>query len=374
MFCTFLQSILLGNRYTSFLKLFTFKKGKPMPATINDVAREAGVSKSTVSKVLNNWSTISPATIARVNQAIEELNYTPNSRAVSFARRSTKNIIYLTNLAKNSAYQNPHMFDIMCGVHHTLNENNFALTLVDTSEEAYPGERACKEIKRGGADGIIVHGSSVNECLAHEIMSTNFPHIIIGSPEYDANLCWVDINHTLEGEFAASHMIACGYTDVVFITGKKCDGIACNRLKGFKKKMLNLGYHVPNDNIWYTNSTKSGAYELTKERLKNRLNEPTPKIPHAIICENSSLASGIMRAIIELHLSIPEDIAFLGFDQYPYTSIVYPTPTIINIDVYDLGVQAGQMIIRKLENPDLLIQSYTTLPCIVQGASTIPLK
>ena len=74
-----------------------------MSVTINDVANEAGVSKSTVSKVLNHWSTISPATVAKVNAAIEKLHYTPNSRAVSFARQTTQNIVYLTNLAKDSA-------------------------------------------------------------------------------------------------------------------------------------------------------------------------------------------------------------------------------------------------------------------------------
>lgn len=109
-----------------------------MSVTITDVANEAGVSKSTVSKVLNHWSTISPATVERVNAAISKLHYTPNSRAVSFARQTTQNIVYLTNLGKDTAYQNPHMFDIMCGVYHELSSCSYALTLVNTSEESYP--------------------------------------------------------------------------------------------------------------------------------------------------------------------------------------------------------------------------------------------
>ena len=115
-----------------------------MSVTINDVANEAGVSKSTVSKVLNHWSTISPATVAKVNAAIEKLHYTPNSRAVSFARQTTQNIVYLTNLAKDSAYQNPHMFDIMCGVYRELAMQNYTLTLVDISDESYSGEKTEK--------------------------------------------------------------------------------------------------------------------------------------------------------------------------------------------------------------------------------------
>ena len=137
-----------------------------MAITINDVANEAGVSKSTVSKVLNGWTTISAETTSRVNEAIRKLNYIPNSRAVCFARQTTKNIVYLTNLGKAAAYYNPHMFDIMCGVHHQLSECNFTLSLVDTSEEAFPGERALMEIKSHSSDGLIVHGSAINEELA----------------------------------------------------------------------------------------------------------------------------------------------------------------------------------------------------------------
>ena len=89
-----------------------------MAITISDVANEAGVSKSTVSKVLNHWTTISPETVARVQAAIDKLHYVPNARAVSFARQAAKNIVYLTDLGQGTAYQNPHMFDIMSGTNY----------------------------------------------------------------------------------------------------------------------------------------------------------------------------------------------------------------------------------------------------------------
>ena len=159
-----------------------------MPVTITDVANEAGVSKSTVSKVLNHWSSISPETTAKVNAAIQKLHYIPNSRAVSFAKQTTQNIVYLTILEKNSAYQNPHMFDIMCGVYSELSKQNYTLTLVDTSQETYPGERAMQEIKRHSADGLIIHGSAVNEELAALITAESIPHIIIGHPNFENRL------------------------------------------------------------------------------------------------------------------------------------------------------------------------------------------
>ncbi len=338
-----------------------------MPVTISDVANEAGVSKSTVSKVLNHWTSISPETTARVQDAIQKLHYIPNSRAVSFARQTTQNIVYLTSLGKDTAYRNPHMFDIMCGVHHELTRRNYTLTLVDTSEESYPGERAMQEINRRSADGLIIHGSAVSEELAARILEENVPHILIGHPSFETRLCWIDTDHTLGGEYAADHMLACGYTDVLFICGKKSDTISNQRMKGFRKKMLNQKQHVPQHRIGYTDATRQGAYE-TAFRI---LNDRTLPRPQAIICANSTLAVGTAKALRELSLSIPDDIAMLTFDTYPYSGMLDPVLSVIDINVYDMGVQAGNMMIRKLENPDLFIQSFTTLPVLIQGESTV---
>lgn len=337
-----------------------------MSVTINDVANEAGVSKSTVSKVLNNWSTISPETTARVHAAIKKLHYIPNSRAVSFARQTTQNIVYLTNLGKDTAYQNPHMFDIMCGVYQELSAKNYTLTLVDTSNESYPGEKASQEIQRRSADGLIIHGSAVNKELASLILAEAIPHIIIGHPGFENRLCWIDTNHSLAGQYAAAHMLDCGYTDVVFVGGRKTDLISTQRLKGFLSGMLDGGYHIPHHRIGYTDATRQGAYETTLAFLEDTA------VPQAIICENNVLALGVMKAISQKNLRVPEDIAVLTFDIYPYSSIIDPNLTVIDINVYDMGMQAGNMMIRKLENPDLLIQSFTTLPVLIQGASTVP--
>lgn len=333
-----------------------------MSVTITDVANEAGVSKSTVSKVLNHWSTISPATIARVNAAIEKLHYTPNSRAVSFARQTMQNIVYLTDLTKDAAYQNPHMFDIMCGVYYELARTDYSLTLVDISTTNIENV-----IKSHSSDGLIIHGSAINPDIAALIIGSNFPHIIIGHPGFDSRLCWVDTNHALAGEYAASHMIDCGYTDVAFIGGRKGDVISTQRQKGFISGMLAHGWRVPARRVLYTDASRRDSHDTALALLNGG------DRPQAIICENNTLALGVVKAIQELSLKIPEDIAVLTFDVYPYSSIIDPKLTVVDINVYDMGVQAGAMMLRKLENPNLLIQSYTTLPVILQGESTKPL-
>lgn len=335
-----------------------------MSVTISDVASKAGVSTSTVSKVINNNPTISAETTARVNAAIKELHYIPNSRAVSFAKGQAKNIVYLSTLGKDIAYENPHMFDIMCGVYHELTSHHYMMSLVDTSEESYPGERAIVEIKKRSADGLIIHGSIVNETLAKHLLEEEIPHIIIGHPDFETRLCWIDTDHTLAGEYAADHICECGYTNVFFIAGRRNDAISNQRLKGFKKGMIHHKEYITCENIGYTNNTQEGAYEVTRTMLQK-----LPK-PQAIVCENNLLALGVVNALRDLSFSIPDDIGLLTFDIYPYSKIITPQPTVIDINMYDIGIQAGRMMLHKLENPRLMVQSFTALPTLIQGQTT----
>ncbi|BCJ94879.1 LacI family transcriptional regulator [Anaerocolumna cellulosilytica] len=335
-----------------------------MPITISDVAREAGVSTSTVSKVLNNWTTISPATVDRVKHAIHKLNYTPNSRAVSFARQTTQNIVFLTSLGKNEAYHNPHMFDIMCGVNSILAKNNYTLSLVDIFNDSYQGESVTRVMAQKCADGMVIHGSAISKEIADLITKQQFPHILIGHPGFETQLCWIDTNHVLAGQAAAEYLISNNYGDVAFIGGKKTDHISMQRLKGFLGTMHSYGYLVSPEKILYTNSSREESYEATIRLLELK------KSPSAIVCESNTIALGTARAIEKMKLEVPKDIAFLTFDAYPYSEIIDPKPTVIDINVYDMGIQAGIMLLRKMENPALQIQTYTTLPVVNAGKTT----
>ena len=213
---------------------------------------------------MNHWKTISEETTKRVEAAAAELKYTPNARAVNFARGNTRNIIYLTELKKGEAYSNPHMFD------------------------------------------------------------------------------------------------------TVFIGGKKNEFISHEREKGFRSFLLRHKHRVTSDHVVYTSSTWQEGYEAAMKILSYDSSDASAaggnQIPGSIVCENNTIAVGVSRAIKELGLSVPEDVAFLTFDVYPYSTILDPKPEVVEINVYDMGVQAGAMICRKIDNPGLMIQSYITLP------------
>lgn len=335
-----------------------------MAATIRDVAKEAGVSTSTVSKVLNNWSSISPETCARVRAAIDKLQYTPNARAVSFARGATRNIIFLSSLKKEEAYHNPHMFDILCGVQKELSSQGYTLMLTDIPGNSSPETFLTNLITSRIADGILIHGSCNIPGMVKILTETQFPHIYIGNPGRRSRICWIDTNNGLAGQFAAQHMIKCHYDRVAFLAESLTDYISMQRLNGFLGGMYDYGYRIPDEYIRYTDSTREDAYRQSMELLA------LPEPPQAIVCENNTLALSLSKALQDRHVRVPDEVAFLTFDSYPYSALIEPAPTIIDIDVYDLGVQAAVMLLRKLENPSLLVQTYTTLPVLRQGCTT----
>lgn len=335
-----------------------------MSVTISDVAKRAGVSTSTVSKVINKSSTISEETVQRVKRAIEELDYTPNSKAVHFARGTSKNIIYLTDMSAHVAYDNPHMFDIMSGVYHELSAMNYTMTIEGISGRKFPGENACDEIKNKSADGLIIHGSASNSDLFDALSKNNIPHIIIGHPEDRKDLCWIDTDHAAAGQYAADYVFSCGYRNPAFVAGRKEDKISNNRLTGFRQGLINHGLHLKTADIIYTEDSQESACQKTNEYLSHS------KKPDILVIENSLLAFGAARAIRKCKLSIPEDISLLTFDIYPYSQLIEPKPSVIDINMFELGAQAGRMMIQKLNNPALLIQSFTSIPMLQQGEST----
>lgn len=335
-----------------------------MAVTIKDVAKEADVSISTVSKVMNNWSTISPETTARVRAVIDRLNYTPNTRAVSFARKNTKNIAFLTSLCQNEAYKNPHMFDIMCGIHKELSRNGYTVTLQDTSEEIRPGQTVQDVIAQKSYDGVVIHGSAMNAEAAGIVLREQFPHILIGHPSFRSNLCWIDTNHGLAGQYAARHLLEAGCTRPGFIGEQETDYISVQRKKGFVGGMYDFGYRIPEEHIGHTDSSIEQSYEAA-ERM---LHCPCP--PDAIVCENSRIAIGVFQAVRDAQIPVPSQLALLVFDSYPYAKLLKPRPTIIDTNVFEMGVQAGGFLVRKIRNPSLFEQSYTALPLIIQGETT----
>ena len=329
-----------------------------MSATIKDVAREAGVSTATVSKVINGVPGISEATTRRVEETVRRLDYAPNSRAASLARRSARCVGFLAELDEAAPYTNPHLFDIMCGVQTALAGKGYGMTLLDSLHADVE-----RMILSRAFDGLIVHGGALTRPIASLLIARRFPHIVIGHPS-DVRLNWVDTDHTLGGRIACEHLIACGCRSLAFMGEGEAAGISNQRLTGFRTAVAEAGLEYRRDWVLHTEGTLASGRAAALELLSR------DELPQGIVCSSNLLAYAFTLAVSERGLRIPEDMLLITFDRHPYSGLISPGPTLVQIDVRDLGRAAARQLLQGLKMPELRVQSYTTLPSLIAGAST----
>ena len=235
---------------------------------------------------------------------------------------------------------------------------------MDTCHEERPGSTAEQIILQKLADGMIVHGAAIDKNISALLVRRKFPHILIGHPGDNSRLCWVDTNQTLGGQIAAEHLLERGYRNIGFLTEGATDEIAYLRLRGFRIAMQEAGVPVREDWILHTTADLEGSYHAAFGLLSMQ------QRPDAVICGSNLLAFGLYQVAAKQGLNIPEEMALITFDRYPYSTVLDPLPTFVQIDVHDLGRTAGAMMLRVLKRPELLVQTYATLPQLVCNATT----
>lgn len=334
-----------------------------MKVTIRKVAEVAGVSVSTVSKVINGHYSISEKTAQHVRKVMSELNYYPSASAQSFATGDTKNIVLLADMSANTAFRNPHMFEIVAGMEESLQRRGYRLLLHGTDSTS-----ACavaKEIiSRKSADGIAIHVGIMSHPLAALLVQLRFPHIVLGMPDFESQVCWIDNNNAYSGTIAASYLLSKGYRNIAFIGGKSYDLGSTHRLQGVKQGLRDAGVRLEEQNIWLGDSTRAEGYRMTASLFDQR------PLPDAIICANNYIALGCVGAIHDQGLSIPGDIGVMTFDDYPFSQIIEPQLTVVDINVRDMGIQAGKMLLDIVRHPNMQVQTYITTSNLLERKST----
>lgn len=337
-----------------------------MTVTIKDVAKATNTSISTVSKVINGKGFISEKTTELINNKIKELGFVPNKRAQNLARKSTKIIGFIMKVEENSAFNNPHIFEIMIGAQRALFKRNYSLNFVGIREDE--DEIIRQIIENKSMDGILIHASAINSKIAKEIYESNFPHTIIGMPNFPNQLCWIDNNNKISGQLAAEHLLKIKCKRIAFIGGVRKDIVSEHRLDGARKVLLSNGLFIEEKLIYKVESTPEMGYESTISLMKENLP------PDAIICANNNLVLGCTNALKNLNVKVPDEVAVITFDDYPFALITNPPTTAININVYDLGSQAAKNLIEKIKKPTLQFQTFATVPSLVIRESTLKNK
>jgi len=317
-----------------------------MGVTIEDVARRAGVSVSTVSRVLNRKGRISQQTRQRVFDIARELEY-PVGPAQTASRRRTNTIGIMFNRRLRSLLSDPFYGLVMVGVEESLRQDGYQV-FFSTLGEHDDDIAAIQGFASGRrADGLILAGCDVEREYIDRIMSLGIPLVLVDNNIVSPKVPCVMTDNTAGAREAVEHLIDLGHNDIAFVSGPLTHSSLFERYQGYRQAMEAHGLPVRQElSVIYEDVSSfsvDGGFEAAT-RLMNRSRRPT-----AIFAANDPLALGAMKAALSLGLTIPRDLSIVGFDDVEAAAHTSPPLTTVRVDKTDLGRHAARLLSELID-------------------------
>lgn len=333
-----------------------------------DVARAAGVSRATVSYVVNGLAnsqvSISPATYQRVQAAITKLAYHPDARAQSLRSGGATHTIGLLL----PDLHNPFYWKIASGVEQEAQNAGFDLLLFSTSLNAEREEHTLRALSRRQIDGLILNltfPGRISEALKLLARRHN-PVVILGQPIPNLDAVIVNPGYQTYAHELMAHLFALGHRRIGFIYGLVNPEIDAGRLNAYRKALQDFGLPVDETLIDHCGATLADGY-----RAAHRLLARKPR-PTALVSINDLLAIGALRAIDEWGFSVPRDLSLVGFDDIDVAAYLQPPLTTVHYDANAVGREAVKLILARLKDPERSVQMIQIPTRLMLRASTGP--
>lgn len=309
---------------------------------MEDVAKQAGVSRSTVSRVINDHPNVRADVRKRVQKVIENTGYHPNAAARTLASARSWMMGLVLPRSVSSFFTDPYFPRLTQGIAQACNQYNYVLSLFlvstkDDEEKIFP-----RVSRKGLLDGIIVQSGQVGDQLIERLVNSNIPLVIAGRPSHTEDVSYIDVDNVNAAYIAVSHLIRLGYKRIATITGINNSTVTIDRKEGYLKALTERDRIVDPSLIVEGDFTEASGYYAMRQLL--------PSKPDAVFAASDSMAIGAMRAIREADLCIPDDIALVGFDDLPLAPLPDPQLTTVRQPVYQFGFQAVEILIDLIEN------------------------
>jgi LacI family transcriptional regulator len=314
-----------------------------MASTIKDIARLAGVSITTVSKALNNYRDIKPATKNKILKISKDLNYQPNSSARSLVLKKTNTIGLIVSGLSASRNAHHFLFDVICGINDQANVKNYDVLLYGTSSENQKEITYLDLCLKRNFDGVILMGVRTNDPYVKEVVDANIPTVLLDVPIVTPTCGYVTTDNILGAKLAVEHLIDHGHRHILMLNGHQEAAVSLTRLDGYKKALEEHSIPYREEYVAFADFEMEGAAIAFETLLK--LN---PKVT-AIFCASDLMAYGVIKKIQKLGYNVPTDLSVVGFDGIQLGEIMSPSLTTIHQDRYLMGVSAINMLIELLQ-------------------------
>lgn len=307
---------------------------------IKDIAEAAGVSTATVSRVLNGKQHVRPEIRERVLEVVKRMNYSPNRAAQSLRSRQSSMIGLIV-----ADIQNPFFASVCRAVEDVAQSHNYSIILCNTDENPEKEQMYLELLQNENVAGIIL--SPTRRLAKHfpQELALQNPMVLI-----DRKVEGVDVDSVLIDNYSAaktltSHLLNNGYKRIAGLFGSPSI-TGEERQRGFRAAFLESGIQIDTSFIIELPAKMEDGHKAVTKLLERELP------PKAILTSSGLLANGAFQAIRDKEIQVPDTIAFATFDESPWTSMTRPAITVIEQPTYDIGLTAGEMLFKRITEPD----------------------
>lgn len=308
-----------------------------MKLTLEEIGRMAGVSRSTVSRVINSEKSVRPEVRQRVQDVINQTGFRPNPAARSLASNRTGVIGLVIPHRVHTLFDDPYFPLLIQGVSQASNAAETTLALFIFQSEAEEQDLYPRLVGSGTVDGVIITATRMGDPLLNRLASGDLPYVVVGRPDEAGPVTYVDVDNHGGARTAALHLCNLGYRRIAYIGAPTSTTAGIDRRSGFLEGLAVCGATPTDDLMRDGDYTEESGYRAMRSLLPSR--------PEAVFVATDTMAVGALRALNESGVSVPNDIGLMSFDGLPPSERSLPRLTTVRQPVTATGVRAVELLL-----------------------------
>lgn len=312
-------------------------------ATLEEIARLSGASRSTVSRVINHDPHVRPETREKILAVMRQLNYQPNLAAHRPAAGRTRVLGLVIPTGVTRLFTDPYFPVLIQGVASACNDCDHTVMLW-LAEPDYKRQMISQVLNNRLVDGVIVASSLIDDSLIASVAESRLPFVVIGRHLSNPNVSYVDVDNRESARQAVNYLLRTGRRHIATITGPQNMIAGLDRLEGYRIALREWGFTPDSDMIVEGSFAEVGGYEAMR-RLSSRLVD-------AVFAASDAMAIGALRALREAGRRVPDDVAVMGFDDLPAAERTEPPLTTVRQPTLKVGALAVETLLDLIQAPD----------------------
>ena len=318
-----------------------------MSTTLEEIARHAGVSRSTVSRVMNDHPNVDHETRALVLDVAEKLNYQPNIAARGLAAGRTHIIGLVIPTGVSTLFADPYFPLLMQGIASACNANDHSVMLW-LAEPEYERNTLRRILQGGLIEGVILASALMEDPILEGLIRRGLPFVMIGRHPHNDAVSYVDVDNRRSAREIVAHLLRMRqpHERVATITGPTDMIAGTDRLQGYLDALRDRKVVPDPDLIVEGDFTEEGGYDAMQRLL---LRSSSPEF---VFVASDAMAVGALRALRQAGKKVPEDVAIAGFDDLPFAARTQPPLTTVRQPIHQLGATAAETLMELIKSPD----------------------